>query len=933
MQISAGSVKVTYGQATVVKNGTQSWVTVKAGDLFAVQGDGVMYRVSSFVPGVGQPDSIILTAPYRGTTNAAATYVICTDFTPYLLLPLINRGDVETSTIFDVAMAMIDTQGSGVGDMLKSVYDTANRGYVDRAVVTDTVGATAIDNVTIKLNAQSQIYSTGGTGGGGGGPSGGPVCVLQTSVAISTSPMTFQVDSTTNVYQGAVLYAKAYGYFSVAGIVGNQLSVNWLAYSGDAALNTVIQAPCALYQQAPLLKATGPASDGIARTGYLGSLSGNTNDYVGGDGLCHNITNGLLPVGCVIWYVSSTNYPGGWMVCNGAAISRATYPDLYAVIGTTYGAGDGSTTFNLPDLRGRVGVGAGQGTYTGAINRVMAASGGEELHVLVTAELAAHAHSISDPTHNHSQNAHNHGDPGHNHAFPATINVSSVSVGSGVQGPWPFLFTSGAGSPWMGNTNAAGTGIQNATATNNAVATGITGTASVGSGTGHNNMQPFLVGTYLIKVAPGATIAPTAALADTTQNGLLRQVSGNITDYVGGDNFCHPLTPGNAITSVTVQATVPALGTPFTVTVFSAANIGKGDGLFFRNQNTVGGQGVYAYVTSVAGNVLTLSRDGVPAYDGGAGWTIYVGALVFPAGIVTASAPGVAGLGPATDIQVFTSTGANTWTKPTSGNPRMTEIICIGGGGGGSSGEYRAAGTACGGGGGGGGGYLSVAKIPSSQLGATATANVGAGGAGGPAVTTAGLGAVGTQGGASWFGGSATTALCTASGGQPGAGNTAGAGGAGGANNNSAIPGYGGAGADGAAGGSGAAGVAGIYGSNMRTGAGGGGGGGGLAATQVALVGGKGAPTSAGAGGGTAGAAAGVGGGGSGAPGGAYLPGDGAGGGGSAITAVSRANQGGVGGLYGGGGGGGGAGQSTVSTGSGAGGAGAAGVVVVITYF
>jgi microcystin-dependent protein len=68
--------------------------------------------------------------------------------------------------------------------------------------------------------------------------------------------------------------------------------------------------------------------------------------------------NALVPAGCVQMFAGS-NVPGGWLLCNGAAISRTTYASLYAAIGTTYGTGDGSTTFNLPDFRGIFPRGAG----------------------------------------------------------------------------------------------------------------------------------------------------------------------------------------------------------------------------------------------------------------------------------------------------------------------------------------------------------------------------------------------------------------------------------------------------------------------------------------------------------------------------------------------------------------------------------------------
>lgn len=71
------------------------------------------------------------------------------------------------------------------------------------------------------------------------------------------------------------------------------------------------------------------------------------------------------PTGSVMPYAGSTA-PTGWLICDGSAISRTTYADLFAVIGTTYGAGDGSTTFKLPDFTDRVIQGGTAGTYKAA---------------------------------------------------------------------------------------------------------------------------------------------------------------------------------------------------------------------------------------------------------------------------------------------------------------------------------------------------------------------------------------------------------------------------------------------------------------------------------------------------------------------------------------------------------------------------------------
>lgn len=74
----------------------------------------------------------------------------------------------------------------------------------------------------------------------------------------------------------------------------------------------------------------------------------------------------VLPTGSVIPFAGKTA-PTGWLLCQGQAVSRTTYAQLFSVIGTTFGSGDGSTTFNLPDLRGRVAVGVDSDANLGGI--------------------------------------------------------------------------------------------------------------------------------------------------------------------------------------------------------------------------------------------------------------------------------------------------------------------------------------------------------------------------------------------------------------------------------------------------------------------------------------------------------------------------------------------------------------------------------------
>lgn len=104
-------------------------------------------------------------------------------------------------------------------------------------------------------------------------------------------------------------------------------------------------------------------------------------------------------VGFITMY-AGTQAPSGWFLCQGQAVSRTTYAALFAILSTTYGVGDGSTTFTLPNLSGRSPLGVGTASATGATawtlgTQPTTGAGGEQTHVLSIAELAAHSHQSS----------------------------------------------------------------------------------------------------------------------------------------------------------------------------------------------------------------------------------------------------------------------------------------------------------------------------------------------------------------------------------------------------------------------------------------------------------------------------------------------------------------------------------------------------------
>lgn len=116
-------------------------------------------------------------------------------------------------------------------------------------------------------------------------------------------------------------------------------------------------------------------------------------EYASGDFRCTNYmrASGLpiistdIPVGAIIDFATST-LQTNFLPCDGAAVSRTTYAGLFAAIGTTWGSGDGSTTFNLPSSARRTKVGSG-GSGTGTLGNAVGNTGGSETHTLSTSEL------------------------------------------------------------------------------------------------------------------------------------------------------------------------------------------------------------------------------------------------------------------------------------------------------------------------------------------------------------------------------------------------------------------------------------------------------------------------------------------------------------------------------------------------------------------
>ena len=173
-----------------------------------------------------------------------------------------------------------------------------------------------------------------------------------------------------------------------------------------------------------------PATELLAGMLVAGTPYAATYYNVSGEWILRGLTGAPgIPLGVALPYFGVTAPASAFALPFGQAISRTTYVNLFNLVATTYGAGDGSTTFNLPDLRGYLlagkddmgGAAASRITAgaSGIDGTVLGAAGGTQTVTLITAQMPAHGHGVSDPTHAHavSDPSHSHGvnDPTHTH--------------------------------------------------------------------------------------------------------------------------------------------------------------------------------------------------------------------------------------------------------------------------------------------------------------------------------------------------------------------------------------------------------------------------------------------------------------------------------------------------------------------------------------
>jgi microcystin-dependent protein len=212
----------------------------------------------------------------------------------------------------------------------------------------------------------------------------------------------------------------------------------------------------------------------------------------------------LLPTG-IMWIWPTDTAPTGYLLCRGQAISRTTYSVLFAVISTTYGVGDNSTTFNLPNGAGNIFVGKDS---TQTEFDTLGETGGAKTVTLAATQIPAHGHTGNtgyfNVDHNHTDSGHAHGasadsQGAHTHEYRSGDGTTSEGFAANTNADDHRQNTESAGS--HGHNISVGTG-------NAQIGNAASGTVNhrhdfttndAGEGQSHNNLSPYQVANYIIK--------------------------------------------------------------------------------------------------------------------------------------------------------------------------------------------------------------------------------------------------------------------------------------------------------------------------------------------------------------------------------------------------------------------------------------------------
>jgi microcystin-dependent protein/Tfp pilus assembly protein PilE len=390
-------------------------------------------------------------------------------------------------------------------------------------------------NNTYPSDVLSVFSPSDGVAMGGGSSDGLTYCV--DAVSIRSSEIVYYIEkpaAKTEPQEGTCatrpIPPSAPGNVAVVSSIWKTIRLSWVeevsaaSYTAQCASNSAFTAGL---RQVNVTQTNATIEDLVPSSSYYCRVN-SMNDYGTSEWsplLSTNTSNnyGSLAVGTSVegyW----TTAPDGYLLEDGSAVSRTTYADLFALIGITYGAGNGSTTFNLPDSSGRVSV--NRSTSDSEFNTIGKKSG-TKTETLTIAQMPSHTHIQN--AHTHTQNAHNHNNGAAN-PYLTDGSLGGVYVASAYGGDFGYRYNT----------------APSATATNQST---VAVNQNTGGGGSHSNIQPSIAKNFVIKYAP----------IDSTDSGLPQ--GSSIDGYWSTAPDGYLLEDGSAVSRTTYAALFAVIGT------------------------------------------------------------------------------------------------------------------------------------------------------------------------------------------------------------------------------------------------------------------------------------------------------------------------------------------------------------------------------------
>lgn len=421
-----------------LKNGVNHLICLGAGDLT----DRIV--VDLYI----QENGTVGTTPYyTGVDEIVATYE---DVSADTAQKLREKGaerllELSNGSNFKMGLTSLSLLGVdvGIGDIIGGrdyITGMSAAAPISNIIYREEAGVESIEYEIADGAADKASYGTAQQGGGGGN-----IIVDATLSDSSINPVQNRAITQRINAIDSTLATKAPN--AVVTTLTNGLAPR---LSGDSAQFLNGQGSWTVPPDTKYQEMTGATASSAGTAGLVPApAAGDENKALKGDGTWGEVAGGVsgdtLPIGAIVEWSHETA-PVNWLLLNGQAVSRTEYSELFELYGVNYGEGDGSTTFNLPDYRTRVPVGysAGDDTFN-----TLGKTGGEKKHLLTTAEMPNHAHTLS--------------------AYYGTAAGGSAAMGS-----------NSTGTPGTASTNA------------------------VGGSQAHNNIQPYIVTNFIIKAKQSA---------------------------------------------------------------------------------------------------------------------------------------------------------------------------------------------------------------------------------------------------------------------------------------------------------------------------------------------------------------------------------------------------------------------------------------------